>query len=66
MASTINNPFPIDPTKAAKYPVFLSQDLLEGNGNARQHALIQCMCDSLLIFVSHLLEAYPSIYASQS
>lgn len=45
MASTTTNLLPIDLTKDAKYPIALSPELLEGDGNiAKQHAVIQCMC----------------------
>lgn len=62
MASTMTNSFPIDPTKAAKYPVALSPELLKGGGGAaRQHAVIQCMCDLPLF---HLFDAHSSSHDS--
>lgn len=46
--------FPIDPAKVANYPVTLSPELLEGN--AEQHAVLQCMCDSPFIIFLTLTE----------
>ena len=41
---------PIDPSKAAKYPVALSPALLQDDGKvAKQHAAIRCLCDWPLI-----------------
>lgn len=46
----------IDPTKPAKYPIVLSQALLDGRERVtQQHAVIQCMTDSFPEWISSTL-----------